>query len=375
MEKKVDISILIPIYNVEKYLPDCLDSVLKQTSANWEAICVDDGSTDRSSDILDTYAGKDKRIRAVHLEKNSGAVIARKTAVAQAQGKYIIFLDGDDHLEPNALETILREEKENEVDILQYGCNVWGTGLYNKEQCQILDKYLNKARGPYNSDLGKVFIAGEINQTLWQKCLKTEIGKKAFELGEPIYCVFMEDIYIFFFVSQCAQTYRSIPNKLINYRVGTGISTTEGCDYIKYKSISAMHNVYVSLKKYIDNHSLGKEYKTFLDNLLQEILSTLWHKLGELKDPKEFLLGLNLLLNQWDADILVKYMDNMQDMQFPVFTKLQGENKALQQENKNVQSQIHALNNNCEAMRNCVSFRIGRVITYFPRVIRECLKR
>lgn len=334
MEQTIDISILIPIYNVEKYLPDCLDSVLAQTYANWEAICVDDGSTDRCSDILDTYAGKDKRIKAVHLEKNSGAVIARKTAVDQAQGKYIIFLDGDDYLEPNALETILQEEKENEVDILQYGCNVWGTGSYNKEQCQTLDRYLNKPRGPYNGELGKVFVAGEINQTLWQKCLKTEIGKKAFELVEPICCVLMEDIYIFFFISQCAQTYRSIPNKLINYRVGIGISTTSGCDYIKYKSISAMHNVYVSLKKYIDSHSLGREYKTYLENLLREILSSLWHKLGEIKDPKEFLLSLNLLLRQWDADILVKYMDNMQDMPFPIFTKLQEENKALEQEHE-----------------------------------------
>lgn len=88
-------SIIIPVYNVAPYLRECLDSVLAQTFTNWEAICVDDGSTDGSGVILDEYAAKDKRFRGIH-QKNGGVSAARNAALSVAQGAWVTFLDGDD---------------------------------------------------------------------------------------------------------------------------------------------------------------------------------------------------------------------------------------------------------------------------------------
>ena len=99
-------SIIIPVYNVAPYLRECLDSVLAQTFTGWEAICVDDGSTDGSGAILDEYAAKDKRFRVIH-QKNAGVSAARNKALDEAKGEWFLFLDGDDCLRVEGLEIFL----------------------------------------------------------------------------------------------------------------------------------------------------------------------------------------------------------------------------------------------------------------------------
>ena len=102
MEKKPFFSIIIPVYNVALYLRECLDSVLAQTFKDWEAICVDDGSTDESGKILDEYGARDKRFRVVH-QGNAGVSAARNRGLEEAKGEWVWFLDGDDLILPGAL--------------------------------------------------------------------------------------------------------------------------------------------------------------------------------------------------------------------------------------------------------------------------------
>lgn len=96
------VSIIIPVYNTEKYLPRCLDSVLAQSYSNFELILVDDGSVDNSGKICDEYAARDSRIRVLH-QDNQGVSIARNNGMAAAQGEYISFIDSDDWVEPDYL--------------------------------------------------------------------------------------------------------------------------------------------------------------------------------------------------------------------------------------------------------------------------------
>jgi len=98
-------SIIIPVYNVAPYLRECLDSVLAQTYTSWEALCVDDGSTDGSGAILDEYAAKDPRFRVIH-QKNAGVSAARNKALQKAQGEYFGFVDADDSIEREFLVTV-----------------------------------------------------------------------------------------------------------------------------------------------------------------------------------------------------------------------------------------------------------------------------
>ena len=110
-------TIVIPVYNVEPYLRDCLNSVLSQTYGDWEAICIDDGSTDGSSRILDEYAAKDSRFKVIR-QRNVGVGPARNRGLDAATGNWIVFLDGDDVYSPWALETLRKSIVDHpEADI------------------------------------------------------------------------------------------------------------------------------------------------------------------------------------------------------------------------------------------------------------------
>ena len=102
---KPEISIIIPVYNVEKYLDECINSAVNQTFDDIEIICVNDGSTDGSLEIIEKHASKDKRIRIISQE-HKGVGSARNAGLDAAKGKYIYFMDSDDYVELNALKRI-----------------------------------------------------------------------------------------------------------------------------------------------------------------------------------------------------------------------------------------------------------------------------
>jgi len=113
------ISIIIPMYNVEKYLRRCLDSVQNQTFTDWTAICVDDGSPDNSGKIAEEYAARDKRFIVVHKE-NGGLSDARNAGFPYAKGKYIMYLDSDDFIHPQTMEIAYKAAQKNRSDIVSF---------------------------------------------------------------------------------------------------------------------------------------------------------------------------------------------------------------------------------------------------------------
>ena len=110
------VSVIVPVYNVEKYLEECLDSIINQTLEDIEIICVNDGSTDNSLKILKKYAKKDNRIKIIN-QKNCGLGCARNSGLNQSQGDYIFFLDSDDYLNPNILEKLYPKALESHSEI------------------------------------------------------------------------------------------------------------------------------------------------------------------------------------------------------------------------------------------------------------------
>lgn len=113
------VSVIVPVYNVEQFLPRCLDSILAQTHTHWEAVCVNDGSTDRSQEILQEYAAKDPRFRFI-VKENGGPSQARNVGVSAANGEWIIFLDSDDFIHPQTLEIALALAHRENADVVTY---------------------------------------------------------------------------------------------------------------------------------------------------------------------------------------------------------------------------------------------------------------
>ena len=113
----IKISVIIPVYNAERYLKDCVDSIINQSYQNFELILVDDGSSDNSPKICDDYAAKDNRIVVIH-KSNNGVSAARKTGLDNASGDYIMYVDSDDWLDINTMEKCLNVVQKNP----QIGC-------------------------------------------------------------------------------------------------------------------------------------------------------------------------------------------------------------------------------------------------------------
>lgn len=113
-------SLIIPVYNVEAYLSECLESILRQPVEDWEAIVIDDGSPDKSGTIADEYAAKDSRITVIHQE-NQGVSVARNVGLEKASGRWIWFVDSDDYIVENALDVLSVAIDEKDCDTIFFG--------------------------------------------------------------------------------------------------------------------------------------------------------------------------------------------------------------------------------------------------------------
>ena len=114
------ISIIVPIYNIAEYLPQCIESLLHQSFSDLEIILVDDGSTDGSFAICEHYRSQDRRIVVIH-KKNGGLVSARKVGIKVARGQYIAYVDGDDWIEPDMYEQMYQKLIQENVDVVMCG--------------------------------------------------------------------------------------------------------------------------------------------------------------------------------------------------------------------------------------------------------------
>ena len=209
-------SIIIPVYNVAPYLRECLDSVLAQAFTDWEAICVDDGSTDGSGAILDEYATKDERFRVIH-QKNAGVSAARNKALDAAKGEWLAFLDADDLLAENAFERLINAARITSADIVIGGVLCFGTrckdalvgpqedGLFSPE-----DLYIR-----YNSlcawSWGKIY-----KRTLWN------------EVRFPLGMAYSEDRCVMHKILYGYQKIPFVAGDLYHYRIRNGSAYNSG---------------------------------------------------------------------------------------------------------------------------------------------------
>lgn len=176
MDNSPFFSIIVPIYNVERYLRECIESILSQTFTNFELILVDDGSPDSCPQICDEYAKKDNRVKVIH-KNNGGLVSARKVGAGQAIGDYCICVDGDDYIVGNYLENARDIINENNPDII----------LFDYYQCngnRLLEKHISFCEGIYTKQdientifpcLIESFEGYYFSPNVWAKVFKRDL--------------------------------------------------------------------------------------------------------------------------------------------------------------------------------------------------------
>lgn len=221
------ISVIVPIYNIEKYLNQCLESICNQSYNNLEIILVDDGSIDNSDKICDEFALKDTRIKVIH-KINEGVVRARKTGLAAAKGRYIGYVDGDDWIEPNMFERLYEVVSRENVDVAMCG-RYEDTGnssraVYHGFPEGRYDKHKMLKKVYPNMIVNGEFFEWGLFPGVWDKLFRKEILEKyqmevdeRLTMGEDAACVYpcllnANSIYI---LNECLYHYRQSISSMV----------------------------------------------------------------------------------------------------------------------------------------------------------------
>lgn len=287
-ENTCKVSVIIPVYNVEKYLKECLDSIINQTLADIEIICINDGSTDNSLTILEEYQRKDTRIQ-VYSQPNLGQSAARNSGLEKATGECIYFMDSDDKLDTTALEYCYNELFKNELDVLYFDAEVFFDNLFVKEMHRIPEDTYKREKS-YDSiytglELFRIFKFQ--NKYRVSPCLQFFRRDFLIEFGiKFVYGIIYEDNIFALKVLLNAQrvSHRNIP--LFKRRIREYSTTTKT---LTWKNFYGYFVCFIEMSYLVYKYNVSKEFEiSIVDELLQikrrakNILNTLSD--SELKD-------------------------------------------------------------------------------------------
>jgi glycosyltransferase involved in cell wall biosynthesis len=316
------ISVLVPVYNTEKYLRECLESILNQTFKDIEIICVNDGSSDDSPRILWEYAKKDCRLKIVDKKRNEGLLLARKTAVLESKGKYICFVDSDDYFARlDALKIMFDYIEESSVDILQFNVN-----LYSSEKKKIVDitnewfaVYDETINGSY--EIIEQCIKGKYSWNLWNKIYRTEICKNAYKLIRDVNMVLGEDLYAYFIISYKSNKFKGVDSlSLYTYRVDTGVTSkilsVKGFEDYVYEI-----NIIDWIKKILIKNKDFDRYEKIINALYNRILDNIIKRFENI-DSNYIKEAFNVFCFRFDGNILRKRYSWMKYYKYKILSMI-----------------------------------------------------
>ena len=263
---KPKVSIIIPVYNAEKYLDKCISSILKQTLNGIEIILVDDGSTDKSEVICKKYKDSDNRVKFVR-KKNGGVSSARNCGVSIAEGEFITFVDSDDYIESNMCEKLYTSAIENKCDVIFSGMKSVNnkvisyiftdeTKIYSKEEaCKLF--FFDKEPFSPNYACGKL-----IKKTV---CEKIKFREDIFLMEDALYCM---ELFL-----NCTSNIMFLNEYLYNYvqRSGSASKHFNKKRITSYYALDELLNIARTMNKLYEMKFL-KVYSKLILGILQDII-------------------------------------------------------------------------------------------------------
>jgi glycosyltransferase involved in cell wall biosynthesis len=287
------ISVIIPVYNTEKYLPQCLDSVLAQTFQDFEIICINDGSKDNSLAILQEYAKKDKRIKVISYHKNKGGGYARNQGLKIAKGEYLAFLDSDDFFNLDCFEKIYTKCKDNNSDIGIFAARSYDelTKKYCDMPWSLRVDLLPDKDTCFAKDMYKCIFNFSRNWN-WNKLFKRRFIEENEIKFQELYRT--NDLLFTCKSLMSAEKISVISESLINYRIHHGTS----CQQTNEKYPLDFYSAFSEAKKWLVTKELySKVKKSFvewaLEGCVNNINSIKDERIKEIVQKKVFKEGIN----------------------------------------------------------------------------------
>jgi len=367
------ISIVIPVYNVEKYLRECLDSVCAQTFTDWECICVDDGSTDSSPAILDEYAAKDKRFKIIKRE-HSNAGACRNAGLDISKGEYLSFLDSDDIFAPKMLEILYTCITENDADIASCGYANWSDG----ESLPKLDGSCAKTQiQTYDSPAANVDIFTLWGGMAWDKLFRKSLIDKSNLRYQEIR--WTNDFRFVMLAVTFAKRIVKCQARLLAYRQGhISLQSTRAKKALCfYDAIGSYREIAQQMRLLSEGSFLEQNFKHFF-------VKFTFHHMDTIETPtayEEVHTKCQELCKEWGVSDLSEndFKDWEQDA-FSRFKKIRQGCSPLES------SRLHEIMLMKEVAelrplkymadyRNSIDYKIGRILLCFPRALKRLVRK
>ena len=257
----VKVSVIMPIFNEGKYLATAMESVTGQTLREIEIICVDDGSTDNSLEILKNYQKRDERVRIV-TETNAGPALARNNGLRRVRGEFMAFLDADDFFEPTMLEELYREATERELDIAIAGYDIYNTKKDSFEQVAPSehDNIYEPGKVTSRSEYPDALLLST-NGAAWNKLFRTSfVVDKGLQFLPDV--KLYEDVYFVITSLALAERIGKVFKTLLHHRVYSDQSRAKSF----HKHFAQVPMIYLQIKEFLMHHGLyAPLYHSFLN--------------------------------------------------------------------------------------------------------------
>ena len=385
MQQTIKVSVIIPVYNAGECLRQCLDSVLGQTLADIEILCIDDGSTDGSGDVLEEYAQKDDRVKVYH-QQNKYAGCARNLGMRHAVGKYLVFWDADDFFDFQALEKLYNKCEEDQADICVCSANRWGNnfGQIYKSSIYVVDKMLPEACPFSKKEIGG-FIFNFTTSVPWNKMFSREFIEKHSLEYQPLRQA--NDVYFSTMALYYAERITVVPEPLITYRMDNKSSLTGKASEAKYCTIEAYRAAWrklseepafdekvrqsfanrawtallYSLRTQWDIDVYKELYVKYKTELLEEF-GISGHEEDYIYDPHKRDMLMQMLQSEYTQFLLYDFRNFEQR-----FRNIAGKFDNKKIEVNDLKKQLKKETKQLKAIEGSFSYKVGRIITYLPR--------
>ena len=254
----VKVSIIIPVYNVEKYIDQCLESAVNQTLQDIEIIIVDDCGSDKSTDIVKEYAKKDSRIKIIYNKQNQGPFVSRNNAAIKASGEYLLCLDSDDFLDLKACEIAYNATKDGYYDVVTFGSYYW-----NNNSASVFSEFETSSFDSGDEFGNWLFRSKNISWNLWGRLIKRDIYLANLDFLSAINSrlIMAEDMLAMFVIYHNCQRLNFISDMLYYYRYNPSSSTNDKSIENLKNCIDSFEEVIAKMKEFVLKNRCNKKWQ------------------------------------------------------------------------------------------------------------------
>lgn len=407
----VKVSVIVPVYNGEAHLKECIDSIVNQTLREIEIILVDDGSTDSSSAIMNEYASKDSRVILMSQE-NKFAGTARNLGMTRAQGEYYVFWDCDDIFEANALEVLYNRAKETSADICVCGVNLYdnNTGVISPNGGYLKMQMIPEGVETFSRQTNEDKILNFTTAVVWNK-----MYRRAFVEKEQLR--FQEirngnDVFFSICAMCLADRIAITKDKLINYRVNQATSLVgrvnksplapvkawmDTAEYLKTKNAfparsfanKAIDSAIYMLRNISDKEAFYEAVNFYKNGAMdalgmcvqdEEYYYSPWHNdvIAHMRsdEPIDFMMYL-AHLNYMHLREVSEVKRNLDKDKKDLKNEVKSLNKKISDRDKKI-DELNGKNDRLKAeiedIKNSVAFKIGLAVMWLPKKVRDIIK-